>query len=115
MITLGWTDGTSFFLVNSVLLSSEHAQKRMNENPSLDKRSAGYRQRKLSMKKGTEAVMDLLEVARSADIPTDYVLFDSWFLSPRTTHAVKGLGYDAITMAKRSPKLKFSYHADHCH
>ena len=109
MLTLGWTDGTSFLPVNSVLLSSEHAQKRMNENPFLDKRSARYRQRKHSMKKGTEAVMDLLEAARSANIPAHYVLFDSWFLSPKTIHAVKGLGYDVIAMAKRSPKLKFSY------
>lgn len=69
MLTLGCTDGTSFLPVNSVLLSSEHAQKRMNEAPSLDKRSAGYRQRKLSMKKGTEAMMDLFEAAKSANIP----------------------------------------------
>lgn len=41
MLTLGWTDGISFLPVNSVLLSSEHAEKRMNENHSLDKRSTG--------------------------------------------------------------------------
>lgn len=92
MLTLGWTDGTSFLPVNSVLLSSEHAEKRMNEDASVDKRSTGYCQRKLSMKKGTEAMLELLKAARLAKIPADYVLFDSWFSSPKTFHAVKTSG-----------------------
>lgn len=107
MLTLGWTDGISFLPVNSVLLSSEHAEKRMNEDHSLDKRSTGYRQRKLSMKKGTEAMLELLKSAKSAKIPADYVLFDSWFSSPKTIHAVKDLGYDVIAMVKKTPKMKF--------
>lgn len=107
MLTLGWTDGTSFLPVNSVLLSSEYAEKRMNEDNSLDKRCAGYRQRKLSVKKGTEAMLELLKAAKSAKIPADYVLFDSWFSSPKTIHAVKKLGYDVIAMVKKTPKMKF--------
>lgn len=51
MLTLGWTDVTSFLPFNSVLLSSEHAEKRMNEHTSINKRSTGYRRRKLSMKR----------------------------------------------------------------
>ena len=112
MLTLGWTDGTSFLPVNSVLLSSEHAGKRMNEDNSLDKRSAGYRQRKLSMKKGTEAMIELLGAAKSAKIPADYVLFDSWFSSPKTIHAVKGLGYEVIAMVKKTPKMKFIHNGE---
>ena len=112
MLTLRWTDGTSFLPVNSVLLSSEHAGKRMNEDTSLDKRSVGYRRRKLSMKKGTEAMLDLLKAAKSAKMPADYVLFDSWFSSPKTIHAVKSLGYDVIAMIKKTPKMKFSYHGE---
>lgn len=111
MLTLGWTDGISFLPVNSVLLSSEHAEKRMNENHSLDKRSTGYRQRKLSMKKGTEAMLELLKSAKSAKIPADYVLFDSWFSSPKTIHAVKDLGYDVIAMVKKTPKMKFLHNS----
>ena len=107
MLTLGWTDGTSFLPVNSVLLSSEHAGKRMNEDVSLDRRSVGYRQRKLSMKKGTEAMLELLKAAKSAKLPADYVLFDSWFSSPKTIHAVKNIGYDVIAMIKKTPKMRF--------
>ena len=79
----------------------------MNEDASLDRRSVGYRQRKLSMKKGTEAMLELLKAAKTAKVPADYVLFDSWFSSPKAIHAVKNLGYDVIAMVKKTPKMKF--------
>ena len=107
MLTLGWTDGTSFLLVNSVLFSLEHAEKRMNDHTSLDKRSAGYCRRKLSMNKGTEAMLKLLKAAKSAKTLADYVLFDSCFSLPETIHAVKSLWYAVITMIKRILKMKF--------
>lgn len=93
--------------VSSILLLSEHAEKRMNGDTSIDKRSTGYRRRMLSTKKGTEAMLELLKAAKSAKIPADYVLFDSWFSSPKTIHAVKSLGYDVIAMVKKTPKMKF--------
>lgn len=89
MLTLWWTDGTSFLPVNSVILSSEHAQKKMSENLFWDKCFAGYRQRKLSMKKGTEAMKELLEAIRLANIHADYVLFDFCFLATKTINESK--------------------------
>lgn len=109
MLTLGWTDGTSFIPVNSVLMSSEHSSKRMNETLSMDKRSVGFRNRLLSMKKATDTMIDLLKSAKAQNIPADYVLFDSWFSSPKTIHAVKNLGYDVIGMIKKTPKMHFIY------
>lgn len=52
-------------------------------------------------------MLELLKSAKSAKIPADYVLFDSWFSSPKTIHAVKDLGYDVIAMVKKTPKMKF--------
>lgn len=115
MLTLGRTDETSFLPVNSILLSSEYAEKRMNEDTSIDKRSTGRRRRMLSTKQGTEAMLELLKAAKSAKIPADYVLFDSWFSSPKTIHAVKNLGYDVIAMVKKTPKMKFLHNGRHCH
>lgn len=58
---------------------------------------------KLSMKKGTLAMLTLLETAKKSAIPAKYVLFDSWFSSPSTLHAVKEIGYDVIGMVKKTP------------
>ena len=96
MLTLGWSDGSTFLPVNSVLLSSENKKNRVNEAAAVDKRTAGYRRRVLSMQKGTLAMPELLKAAKKAAIPASYVLFDSWFSSPSTLHAVKSIGYDVI-------------------
>lgn len=59
MLTLGWSDGSTFLLINSVLLTSEKKAKRINEAEILDKRTAGYKRRNLSMTKGTKAMLEL--------------------------------------------------------
>ena len=112
MLTLGWSDGSTFLPVNSVLLSSESKKNRINEAADVDKRTAGYRRRMLSMQKGTLAMLELLKVTKKATIPASYVLFDSWFSSPSTLHAVKSIGYDVIGMVKKTPKMFFRYNGE---
>ncbi len=109
MLTLGWSDGTTFLPINSVLLSSENQKNRINESQNIDKRTVGYKRRKLALTKGTHAMLALLEQAKEAEIPAKYVLFDSWFTSPSTLHAVKKLKYDVIGMVKKTPKMLFTY------
>lgn len=109
MLTLGWSDGSTFIPVNSVLLSSENKRNRINEAASMDKRSVGYQRRQLSVKKGTVVMLELIKAAKKAAIPAKYVLFDSWFSSPSTLHSVKKLGYDVIGMVKKTPKMFFRY------
>ena len=112
MLTLGWSDGSTFLPVNSVLLSSENKKNRVNEAAAVDKRTAGYRRRILSVQKGTHAMLELLKAAKKAEIPANYVLFDSWFASPSTLHAVKSIGYDVIGMVKKTPKMFFRYNGE---
>ena len=112
MLTLGWSDGSTFLPVNNVLLSSENKKNRVNEASEVDKRTVGYKRRMLSMQKGTQAMLELLKAAKKADIPAKYVLFDSWFSSPSTLHAVKSIGYDVIGMVKKSPKMFFRYNGE---
>ena len=57
-------------------------------------------------------MLTLLETAKKAAIPAKYVLFDSWFSSPSTLHAVKGIGYDVIGMVKKTPKMFFRYNGE---
>ena len=109
MLTLGWSDGSTFLPVNSVLLSSENKKNRINEASAMDKRTAGYKRRQLSVQKGTSVMLELLKYAKDADIPARYVLFDSWFSSPSSIHAVKEIGYDIIAMVKKTPKMFFRY------
>ena len=109
MLTLGWSDGSTFLPVNSILLSSENKKNRINEASIVDKRTVGHRRRQLSMEKGTTAMLELLKAAKTVAIPARYVLFDSWFSSPSTLHAVKEIGYDVIGMVKKTPKMFFRY------
>ena len=112
MLTLGWSDGSTFLPVNSILLSTENKKNRINEAADVDKRTAGYKRRKLSIEKGTHAMLTLLDAAKKAAIPAKYVLFDSWFSSPSNLHAVKKTGYDVIGMVKKTPKMFFRYHGE---
>lgn len=112
MLTLGWSDGSTFLPVSSVLLSTDNEKNRINEAADVDKRSVGYKRRKLALEKGTLAMLELLKQAKNADIPAKYVLFDSWFSSPSSLHAVKEIGYDVIGMIKKTPKMFFRYNGE---
>ena len=57
-------------------------------------------------------MLELLKAAKKALIPAQYVLFDSWFSSPSTLHAVKSIGYDVIGMVKKTPKMFFRYNGE---
>jgi len=112
LLTLGWSDGSTFLPVGSILLSTENKKNRINEAAAVDKRTVGYKRRELSMKKGTHAMLELLKQAKNANIPAKYVLFDSWFSSPSSLHAVKEIGYDVIGMVKKTPKMFFRYNGE---
>ena len=60
LLTLGWSDGSTFLPVSSVLLSSENKKNRINEASVMDKRTVGYKRRQLSMQKGTSVMLDQL-------------------------------------------------------
>ena len=113
MLTVGWTDGKTFLPVNHILLSSAN-QNQVDDVGEIDHRCNGYKRRKLAVTKGTDAMIELIKEARKAMIPADYVLFDSWFTSPKTLTAIKALGYDVIAMIKRSDKMTFNYDGTKC-
>ncbi len=108
MLTLGWTDGTTFLPVSHILLSSTSDSQVNSSNP-IERRSNGYKRRQMSLMKGTDAMIELIKEAKNAGLPADYVLFDSWFTSPKTLTAIERLGYDVIAMVKRSSKMTFIY------
>ena len=42
-------------------------------------------------------------------IPAEYVLFDSWFSSPKMFWQLKQLGLDSVGMLKQTKKVYYRY------
>ena len=64
MLTMGWSDGSTFLPVNSILLSSENKKNRINKAANMDKRTVRYKRRRLSMTKETHTMLELLKVQK---------------------------------------------------
>jgi len=104
MLTLGWSDGATFLPVNSCLVSTANAEKRINEAKTMLANSIGAQRRLLAQMEKPDIVPKLIKDALSAGISAKYVLFDSWYCIPKVIHAVQQIGLNVVTIAKRSNK-----------
>ena len=110
MLTLGWSDGNSFIPVNHCLLSAADDKNLLFDAENFDGRSLAGKRRRQSRRKATEVMIDLIKAAQQSGLTAKYVLFDSWFFSPKTITALKqGQGLDVIAMVKKSSKVKYGY------
>ena len=112
MLTLGWSDGASFVPVNSCMMSTENAENRLVPARELPKGSNGAKRREMAQKKMTEVVPELLKTAINEGIKAQYVLFDSWFSSPKEIAAVKMLGLDVVAMVKKSSRIRYEFQGE---
>ena len=110
MLTLGWSDGNSFVPVNHCLLSAAEDKNLLCEAFSYDGRSLAGKRRRQSRRKATEVMLELIHMAQKSGLSAKYVLFDSWFSSPKVVAALKQEhGLDTIAMVKKSSKIKYGY------
>ena len=110
MLTLGWSDGNSFVPVNHCLLSAADDKNLLCDAASFDGRSLAGKRRIQSRCKATNVMIDLIKIARQSGLKAKYVLFDSWFSSPKTITALKReQNLDVIAMIKKSSKVKYVY------
>ena len=109
MLTLGWSDGTSFVPLSFTLLSAEEKKQLCKANPAIDKRTNGYKRRKEAVQKSTDALLELLEQAKPYGFPANYLLFDSWFSFPSVIVKVKKYGLHTICMLKDLPKILYDF------
>ena len=110
MLTLGWSDGNSFIPVNHCLLSAADDKNLLCEAVNHDGRSLAGKRRRQSRQKATEVMVDLIKTAQQSGLTAKYVLFDSWFTSPKTITALKQeQKLDVIAMVKKSSKVKYGY------
>ena len=113
MLTLGWSDGNSFIPVNHCLLSAADDKNLLCDAEKFDGRSLAGKRRKQSRRTATEVMIDLIKKAQQSGLAANYVLFDSWFTSPKTIVALKQeQKLDVIAMVKKSSKVKYAYQGE---
>jgi len=110
LLTLGWSDGNTFIPVNGCLLSSKKEGSRIcEEREKIDRRSCGFKARKLAQTKAPSVMLEMLDMAVRSGIAASYVLFDSWFCFPSMLLSLKKRGFSVIAMAKKTPKIYYRY------
>ena len=112
LMTLGWTDGTTFLPINSSLLASSKASNLIGPQEQYDGRSLAAHRRSLAQTKGTDVMIELIRTARKCGHTADYVLYDSWFSNPAQLIAVKELGLDSIAMIRKSSRIRYEYEGE---
>ena len=110
LLTLGWTDGFSFFPVAFNMLSSAKAAKRIiGIKEGIDKRTNGYKNRMAAIKQKPDAAIEMIKAALAAGIDAGYVLMDTWFTNEPFIKQIKELGLEVIGMLKDNKQM-YRYH-----
>lgn len=110
LLTLGWGDGNSFVPINFALLASSNEENVLGPHRDFDKRSLSGRRRKQAQSKATDVLVDLLKTAIHAGHSAKYVLFDTWFSTPKTICRIKAeCNLDTIAMIKKSSRIKYEW------
>lgn len=108
MLTLGWSDGTSFVPLLVSMLSSAKAENRLAPmRDDIDKRTNGYQRRKESMRKSPDVLVEMVSLAIAAGTTARHLLFDSWFAFPATIRRIHALGMHTICMLKDTPTITY--------
>ena len=105
LLTLGWSDGTSFLPIAARLMSSRDDKKVLGMLPELDMRTTAGKIRAQARRKMTDVMVELLRDAIKAGHKAKYVLFDRWFSSPAQIKAIKALGKDKALREGNGAKL----------
>lgn len=99
MLTLGWSDGTTFMPVDFSLLSSKNSVIN-GISDKVDKRSSGYKRRLEAFQSAPEQIPAMINRAMNMGIEASYVLMDTWFTHQPLIKKIKDQGLDVIGMVK---------------
>jgi hypothetical protein len=99
MLTLGWSDGTTFMPVDFSLLSSKNSVIN-GISDKIDKRSSGYKRRLEALQSSPEQIPTMIQRAMNTGIEASYVLMDTWFTHQPLIKKIKDQGLDVIGMVK---------------
>ncbi len=99
MLTLGWSDGSTFMPLDFTLLSSIKAQIN-GISDKIDKRCSGYKRRLDALQSAPEQVTSMVQRALSSGVTARYLLMDTWFTHQPLITSIVELGLDVIGMVK---------------
>lgn len=106
LLTLGWSDGNSFLPISGRLLASGDEKKVIGPKNEVDKRSLAGKRRKQATEKAPEVMAEMLKAALRAGHRARYVLFDTWFASPKAIlRILRECKLNTIAMVKKTSKV----------
>ena len=109
-LTLAITDGNTLLPGNYALMSSENQRNRIGSPARFtDLRTLAGQRRAQGQRKMNLVGIELLKQALDNQITADYVLFDTWFSSPKMFKTVIDLGMVGIGMIKNTVKVHYRY------
>ena len=109
-LTLAWSNGQIILPVTTAVLSSQKSRNRVGKPAkTLDQRTLAGQRRAQAMRAMPAVVLELLQQVRANGIKARYVLFDSWFASPKMFAALKRQHLIGIGMLKRTKKTYYRY------
>ena len=108
ILTMLWSDGYSNVPVDFCPLSSGNDKLIICPAKESDGRSIAGRIRRDSCRPAPELLHDMIVKAKNAGHRAKYVLFDSWFSSPKAITDIKSnLRMDVIAMIKKTGKVNY--------
>ena len=110
ILTLLWSDEYSSIPVDFCPMSSGKDKLLTCPAKACDGRSLAGRIRKQARQKAPDILLCMLKDAIKAGHKAKYVLFDSWFATPKGITAIKKkLSLDVLAMLKKSSKVFYEY------
>ena len=110
ILTLLWSDEYSNIPIDFCPLASGKDELLICPSKNCDGRSLAGRIRKQARQKAPDLILRMLKDAIKAGHGANYVLFDSWFATPKGITAIKReLSLDVLAMLKKSSKVFYEY------
>ena len=110
LLTLGWSDGNSFFPILGQLLGSSKPSNMIGITKQFDQRSLAAKRRHQALSKATDVMLDMLKMAIKTGHSAKYVLFDTWFSNPKDIIRIYSeCNLNTIAMIKKSSKVFYEY------
>jgi hypothetical protein len=100
-LVLSYFDGKSLFPLDfSIHTSSKRPKESFSK--AMDGRTVASKRRKEAFRKKTDLLIEMVQRAWNHGVDACFVLFDSWFASPKLIRAVYGICYEVICQLKRN-------------
>lgn len=113
-LTIGWSDGNTFFPVNFALMSTQTASNLIGHPAQTkDNRTIAGQRRNQAQRGMNDVAIELIKQVLNLGVKATYVLFDSWFTSPKMFWKLRQLGLYGIGMLKCSVKVQYLYRGRH--